>query len=1093
MSWEFHQAPTAFAQHAVDWDRLNAELYASHPYFDSRFVGPLLEYFASGQEQLCLYRQHDIVRAALILQPRGAGRWANFRPAQAQITPLLIADFGLVAELMRALPGFAWSIELHAVDPRFAPAFSCARGDVIVTNHARTIGIEPKLGFAAYWRQRPSNLRSNIRRYANRVEREKGGTTLASLVAPDAMAESVRRFGELESAGWKAAAGTAISIGNTQGRFYANVLGNFATTGQAEVCELSIGGQLAASRLLIGNARMVVILKTTFDETLARFAPSRMLLYQILEQKLTGDPARTVEFYTNATRDQAEWATFSSTIHNVHLFRGDGAVVAYSLLKAMRRGLVRIARSDSVADEDPAPVIEVHTSISTETLVADALAPGDFAPYASIEDSLDWFGLLQRQVYPDDPNVRYYYFADRGRTTAILPLRLARKGGVRTLESLSNYYTSLYAPLMSDDSDPLVLRHLLSAATREMRGTHMMRFAPMDPESTGYAALLNALRDIGWIPLTFFCFGNWYLRVDGGWDDYLRKRSANLRSNIKRRNREFAAEGGTLELVSGAEGLEDAIAAFQEVYSASWKKPEPYPDFVPSLIRLLAARGMLRLGIARLQGRPIAAQLWISGKGKASIYKVAYHHAYAALSPGTVLTSYLMRHVIEEDRVGEVDFMVGDDDYKKIWMSHRRERWGIVAFNPGTVVGCVLMFKEVAGRMAKVTGLQISRKLSRAGVALATVFRSPDYVRNDQPHFRNAQSEQTMAWIILPIDKFTEHTSHWDALVCGRPGTPFLESAFLLPLLEVFGTGREQLCLLQDNGRLRAAAIMQRGRIGAWQTFQPSQLPLGAWVSDGQIDLLVAAGSLLRQLPGATLALGVSQIDPRQQQRPDDCATLRTQDYIATAWVDVDGGFDDYWEARGKNLKQNTRKQRNKLQAEGMETHFECITVPEQVAAAIADYGMLEGAGWKGADGTAIAPDNAQGRFYRAMLESYCAQGRGRIYRYRFGDKVVAMDLCIHDDTALVILKTAYDESYKSVSPSTLMRHEQFLLLFAEQKFQRIEFFGKVMEWHTRWATTNRTIYHATAYRWAWLKQLQGRRIEVEKNSDAEESIENKS
>jgi hypothetical protein len=93
----------------------------------------------------------------------------------------------------------------------------------------------------------------------------------------------------------------------------------------------------------------------------------------------------------------------------------------------------------------------------------------------------------------------------------------------------------------------------------------------------------------------------------------------------------------------------------------------------------------------------------------------------------------------------------------------------------------------------------------------------------------------------------------------------------------------------------------------------------------------------------------------------------------------------------------------------------------------------------------------------------------------------------------LVILKTAYDESYKSVSPSTLMRHQQFQLLFEEQKFRRIEFFGKVMEWHTRWTTTSRTIYHATAYRWAWLKQLQGRRIEVEKNSDAEVSVENKS
>ena len=67
MSWEFHPAQATFAQHAADWDRLNGELYASHPYFDSRFVGPLLKYFGTGRERLCLYRVQGIVRAALIL------------------------------------------------------------------------------------------------------------------------------------------------------------------------------------------------------------------------------------------------------------------------------------------------------------------------------------------------------------------------------------------------------------------------------------------------------------------------------------------------------------------------------------------------------------------------------------------------------------------------------------------------------------------------------------------------------------------------------------------------------------------------------------------------------------------------------------------------------------------------------------------------------------------------------------------------------------------------------------------------------------------------------------------------------------------
>ena len=163
----------------------------------------------------------------------------------------------------------------------------------------------------------------------------------------------------------------------------------------------------------------------------------------------------------------------------------------------------------------------------------------------------------------------------------------------------------------------------------------------------------------------------------------------------------FSDEGGTLEIVTKPDRLEQAITAFQEVYSASWKIPEPYPDFVPSLIRLLCSKGMLRLGIAWLHEKPIAAQLWIVGQEKASIYKVAYHEEFASFSPGTVLTSHLLQHVIDEDHVKEVDFLIGDDKYKQIWMSDRRERWGIVAYNPRTLIGFVLLLKETMGRITK--------------------------------------------------------------------------------------------------------------------------------------------------------------------------------------------------------------------------------------------------------------------------------------------------------------------------------------------------------------------------------------------------------
>ena len=334
----------------------------------------------------------------------------------------------------------------------------------------------------------------------------------------------------------------------------------------------------------------------------------------------------------------------------------------------------------------------------------------------------------------------------------------------------------------------------------------------------------------------------------------------------------------------------------------------------------------------------------------------------------------------------------------------------------------------------------------------------------------NTLTAKTMTWKLYPIEEFRSHAAEWDALQRSCSHTAFLESLFLLPLLTEFGDGQERLALKREDGQLRAGAILRRVGVGRWETFQPSQLPLGTWVSTSAQPVGTQVRELLIKLPGLALILGITQLDSMLHPRPTDSPTLRAQDYIETAWIDIAGGFDAYWETLGKNLRQNTKKQRNKLATEGTEVKLECVTKPEHVEQAMRDYGALEGAGWKAADGTAILPDNVQGRFYRRMLESFCDLGRGRIYRYRFGDKVVSMDLCIDSGPVIVILKTAYDESYKSVSPSTLMRQEQFRHLFEEGRYSRIEFYGKVMEWHTRWTTNSRPVYHATNYRWPTLR-----------------------
>lgn len=700
MGWEIHAAKDSFPAYAADWDHLNAKLYNSHPFFDSRFVGPLLDYFATGKEKLCIHREGGVITGALILQPTGLGRWASFQPSQTQATALLISEVGQIKSLFAELPGSAWTIELLAVDPRYAPNFTDLPLPQITQPRAKTIGVDSNIPFVDYWNRRAKNLRANVRRYFNRAEKESTPPIMSVLSTQTEMYSGVERFGMLETAGWKGASGTAVSIGNAQGQFYADVLRRFSLTNQAAVYELHIDNKLAASRLVIMSDQLFVILKTTYDETLSRFAPGRILLYRLINEQLDHQSGKTIEFYTNATRDQTEWATFECTIQNIQIFRNDAYAALFTLLKVVQR-ILKGSKHREIIQSESTPTDNVKSFSSIAEFTEAHYDLHEYAVQENIERSIDWFDLLQKTVYPDDSGVRYYFVAEDNHPSQILPLRLTKKGTVKTIESLSNYYTSLYTPLLTDAGNMNSLRHLLAAATRDHKGAHVMYFAPMDPESTTYKRLLSEIRSIGWIPFRFFCFGNWYLEVPDSWDGYLNRRSANLRSAIKRRNKEFKAAGGTLEIVTGAEGIDSAIRAFQEVYSASWKIPEPYPDFVPSLIRLLSMKGLLRLGIARLQEKPIAAQLWIVAQDKASIYKLAYHEAYSSLSPGTVLTAHLMQHVMEQDHVKEVDFLIGDDKYKRIWMSDRRERWGIVAYNPRTLIGFALFCREVLGRLAK--------------------------------------------------------------------------------------------------------------------------------------------------------------------------------------------------------------------------------------------------------------------------------------------------------------------------------------------------------------------------------------------------------
>lgn len=333
-----------------------------------------------------------------------------------------------------------------------------------------------------------------------------------------------------------------------------------------------------------------------------------------------------------------------------------------------------------------------------------------------------------------------------------------------------------------------------------------------------------------------------------------------------------------------------------------------------------------------------------------------------------------------------------------------------------------------------------------------------------------------MTWHLFPAREFARHAADWTGLHASLPAShasSLLAAPFVAPLVEQFDRGDTLLACWRQDGAVRAMALVRPSRRGAWSTFQPAQAPVGLWLQQPQLDSAVLARSLLGALPGFPLLLALTQMDPMLRARPAEGPCTRTLDYIDTARVTLTGSFDEYWNARGKNLRGNLKKQRARLERDGVATRMLVERLPAHMAQAVADYARLETSGWKGGEGTAVGVDNAQGRYYRAMLEGMAAIGAASVYRYYFGQQLVAMDLCVEDGAGIVVLKTAYDESVPSnLSPTLLMREEACRSLFDAGRFERLEFYGRVMEWHTRWTEEVRTMYHVNYYRWPGLGRL---------------------
>jgi CelD/BcsL family acetyltransferase involved in cellulose biosynthesis len=304
-----------------------------------------------------------------------------------------------------------------------------------------------------------------------------------------------------------------------------------------------------------------------------------------------------------------------------------------------------------------------------------------------------WWRSMLAAGMPDGAEACFLLCTDEEPPVAIFPLQ--RLDGGRALQSLTNPYTCLWQPLFAIGLDAAAVCRAGEALGRFCRGWPVVRLEALAEDFPPLEPLLAGVRRQGLLAGRYLHFGNWYEPVGGrSWEQYLAARPGALRETIRRKLRRAQA---TLQIVAAPDAAEAGVAAYEEIYARSWKVPEPFPRFNAEMMRQAAAQGALRLGLLHAHGRAVAAQIWIVLAGRATVLKLAHDEADKALSPGTVLTALMLRELIDREHVTELDFGRGDDAYKRLWVTQRQQRIGVMLINPLRPRGLMALARQWFG------------------------------------------------------------------------------------------------------------------------------------------------------------------------------------------------------------------------------------------------------------------------------------------------------------------------------------------------------------------------------------------------------------
>jgi CelD/BcsL family acetyltransferase involved in cellulose biosynthesis len=157
---------------------------------------------------------------------------------------------------------------------------------------------------------------------------------------------------------------------------------------------------------------------------------------------------------------------------------------------------------------------------------------------------------------------------------------------------------------------------------------------------------------------------------EGGWDAYLASRSSNLRSQLRRKERKLLGEHGLrFRLSSDPDRVPEDMETLVRLHFARWGEERSAAlrtqaaKFHFDFAVVALERGWLRLWLAEIEGRPVAAWYGFRYGGSESYYQSGRDPEWHRHSVGLVLLAHTIREAMN-DGVSEYRLLRGGEAYK---------------------------------------------------------------------------------------------------------------------------------------------------------------------------------------------------------------------------------------------------------------------------------------------------------------------------------------------------------------------------------------------------------------------------------------------